>query len=300
MGTSIGIFDAMRIGADVSGSWNPKYLGMEWPFLGEPNMPSARNAIQNVLTRQSMHRKWWINDPDCLLVRADSELTYEEVKTLTSVIGLSGGAFLVSDNMPALSAERLALIQKVMPIHAFDVHIPDLMTHTVPEMMLVNCQNQQGEWKALGRFHWYNQAEKVTFCLKEVGISDGKYWLRSFWDDKVTQVDANEALTYEVSAHGCLVLAIRKVREDQALYLGSSFHLLQGVELIYQEETPVNAVFKLDLHQQMSGWVDVYLPRKISSVWVDQKQIVWEDLLDKVIRIPVSGNGKLIIQCIYD
>lgn len=300
MGSSVGIFDAMRIGADVSGSWNPKYLGMEWPFLGEPNMPSARNAIQNVLTRQSMHRKWWINDPDCLLVRKDSELTYEEVKTLTSVIGLSGGAFLVSDNMPALSSERLALIQKVMPIHAFDVSVPDLMTHTVPEMVLVNCQNQQEEWKVLGRFHWGAKTEKVTFTLKDYGIPDGRYWLRSFWDDKVALADANEVLTYAISAHGCLVLAVRKVRENQAMYLGSSFHLLQGVELIQQEVTPVNVVFKLDLNQQMSGWVDVYLPRKISSVWVNQKQAAWEEHLDKVIRIPVTGNGKVTIQCIYE
>jgi alpha-galactosidase len=300
MGPSIGIFNAMRIGADVCGSWNPKYFGMAWPFLGEPNMPSARNAIQNVMTRQSMHRKWWINDPDCLLVRADSELTYEEVKTLTSVIGLSGGAFLVSDNMPALSADRLALIQKVMPIHKFDVHIPDLLIHVMPEMVLVHCQTLQEEWKVLGRFHWGDHAKEVTFSLKDYGITEGSYWLRSFWDDKVTQADTNQEVTFDLIAHGCLVLAVRKVREDHVMYLGSSFHLLQGMELTQQEETPVNVVFKLDLHQQMIGWVDVYMPRRLSSVWVDQKQVACEELLDKVIRIPVTGNGKVTIQCVYE
>ncbi len=300
MGTSIGIFDAMRIGADVSGSWNPKYIGMEWPFLGEPNMPSARNAIQNVLTRQNMHRKWWINDPDCLLVRADSELTYEEVKSLTSVIGLSGGAFLVSDNMPALSSERLALIQKVIPIHPFTVHMPDLMTHTVPEMMLVKCQTRQDEWKVLGLFHWENQTAKTTLYLQDYGLPAGKYWVRSFWEDTITQLDAPDALTIDIAAHGCLVLAVRKVQENQPTYLGSSFHLLQGIELIHQETNAVNVVFTLELHQLMSGWVDVYIPRKLSSVWVDQKQVVWEEILDKVVRIPVTGNGKLAIQCIYD
>jgi hypothetical protein len=70
--------------------------------------------------------------------------------------------------------------------------------------------------------------------------------------------------------------------------------------LIKQEETPVNLVFSLNLHQQMSGWVDAYLPRKLSSVWVEQKQIAWEEILNKVLRIPVSGNGKVAIQCIYD
>ena len=55
IGTSIGVFDAMRIGADVSGSWKPKYFGIEFIFKNEPNMPAARNAIQNVLTRQYMH-----------------------------------------------------------------------------------------------------------------------------------------------------------------------------------------------------------------------------------------------------
>ena len=35
-------------------------------------MPSVRNALQNVLCRLPLHQRWWINDPDCLLLRPET------------------------------------------------------------------------------------------------------------------------------------------------------------------------------------------------------------------------------------
>ena len=74
LGSVIGIVDANRIGADVSGDWTPKFMGVSLPFRREPHMPSARNSIQNILARAEQHGRWWINDPDCLLIRDDTNL----------------------------------------------------------------------------------------------------------------------------------------------------------------------------------------------------------------------------------
>ncbi len=74
LGSALGLFEAMRIGADVSGSWEPHFPPVSPILRKEPNMPSARNALQNIITRAPLHRHWWINDPDCLLVRADTDL----------------------------------------------------------------------------------------------------------------------------------------------------------------------------------------------------------------------------------
>ncbi|HSO26810.1 MAG TPA: glycoside hydrolase family 36 protein, partial [Anaerolineales bacterium] len=68
LGPAIGLVEAMRIGADVSESWLPTYAGSPFVVHREPDYPSTRNAIQNSLTRATLHRRWWINDPDCLLV----------------------------------------------------------------------------------------------------------------------------------------------------------------------------------------------------------------------------------------
>ena len=88
LGSMLGLVQVMRIGADVAPSWKPSYFGISLPIRNEPHMPSARNSIQNILTRAPLHRRWWVNDPDCLLVRLDSKLSLAEVRSLASAIGI--------------------------------------------------------------------------------------------------------------------------------------------------------------------------------------------------------------------
>jgi alpha-galactosidase len=299
IGTSIGIFDAMRIGADVSGNWVPKYFGVEFPFKNEPNMPAARNAIQNVLTRQYMHRNWWINDPDCLLVRPDSELTLTEVQTLTSVIGLSGGAFLVSDNMPALPKERIELIQKVMPIHKYDVQILDLFEKQVPEKVKVNCKNKSGEWHVLARYHWLDKPGPVQFNLEDYKLPIGKYWVRSFWEDKIDLVDSSDPLIFSVEPHASIVLAVRPYHESEATYLGSNLHILQGIELNKFVSIDGMDKFNLELNQKMKGTVDLYLPGNVKKILVDEKKSNWDEIAKNIYRVHVKGIGKIKIRVVY-
>jgi len=99
LGSMLGLVDIMRIGADVSGHWTPTYFNIRFPFRKEPHMPSAENSVHNIINRSFLHKRWWVNDPDCLLVREESSLTLEEVQTLATVIALTGGSILLSDNM---------------------------------------------------------------------------------------------------------------------------------------------------------------------------------------------------------
>ncbi|MBI9048582.1 MAG: alpha-galactosidase [Anaerolineaceae bacterium] len=299
IGTSIGYFDAMRIGADVSSSWMPKYFGVEFPFRGEPNMPSARNAIQNVLTRQYMHRKWWINDPDCLLVRPDSELTQTEVQTLTSIIGLSGGAFLVSDNMPELPAERMALIQKVLPIHDFEVDVLDLFSKTVPEMVKVACTTKASEWTVIANYYWQDKIGKVQFSLQDYHLSEGKYWIRSFWNDEIRLVSYDEVIAFPAQPHSAIVLAVRPYDEHKATFLGSNFHILQGIELTKIVSVEGMDKFNLNLNQEMNGFVDLYIHSKVKKILVNANKSNWDEIQENIYRVPIKGNGKIKIRVLH-
>ena len=296
MGASIGYFDAMRIGADVSGNWVPKYFNLEWPFRAEPNMPSARNAIQNVLTRQYMHRNWWINDPDCLLVRPDSELSLEEVRTLTSVIGLSGGAFLVSDDMPALPADRINMIQKVMPIHHFPVEVPDLFTHTVPEQVIVRCQNEVESWQVVGLYNWQENSQSTSLSLRSLGFPTGRYWVRSFWDDQLYILSDDEILPLTLTSHGCAILAVRPYLAQKACYVGSNLHILQGLELQGFKSNKKETEILIKLNQQMQGWIDVYHPEPVQSIEVEGKGSSWQEPGKDIYRIAVHGIGNVRVK----
>jgi alpha-galactosidase len=103
-GPAIGLVDAMRVGPDVKAVWT------------DGTRPSVRHAMRMSLQRNWMHRRWWLNDPDCLVLRdTETELSEAEVRFLATAVALSGGLAVTSDNLPALSAERRQLTNTLIP-----------------------------------------------------------------------------------------------------------------------------------------------------------------------------------------
>jgi alpha-galactosidase len=109
LGTAVGIVDGMRIGPDVSPYWGGEGAGD----------PSTVYALDAIIARSFMHRRLWLNDPDCLMLRArETSLTAEERGALAAVIAASGGMLLVSDDMALLDADASALFKAVCKIGA--------------------------------------------------------------------------------------------------------------------------------------------------------------------------------------
>ncbi|PJA54728.1 MAG: alpha-galactosidase, partial [Candidatus Marinimicrobia bacterium CG_4_9_14_3_um_filter_48_9] len=103
LGGSVGLVDSMRVSADVKEVWEPKIFR----FLGRGcDIPSLKDSLRNNLTRSFLNRRWWINDPDCLVVRDyHSKLTTAEIKLMLTVVGLSGGNVFYGDALSRLPHE---------------------------------------------------------------------------------------------------------------------------------------------------------------------------------------------------
>lgn len=102
LGPAVGRVDAMRIGPDVAPTWEPR------PEISIPGLeavvPSTGSAVRSVLNRAWMHRRLWLNDPDCLMARAEqTELTSEEIRHLAAAIAVTGGMLIFSDDMQHVS-----------------------------------------------------------------------------------------------------------------------------------------------------------------------------------------------------
>ena len=67
LGSTIGQVHLNRISADAGLTWHPA-LG-PIPISDKWNLPSATNMLRNTITRLCMHNRWWINDPDCIIMR---------------------------------------------------------------------------------------------------------------------------------------------------------------------------------------------------------------------------------------
>ena len=130
---SVGVVDAMRIGPDVTPAWGSETLRK---VIRDKNSLSAVNAIRNTINRAFLHRRLWVNDPDCLMVRRNrSKLTEDEVRTLCSVIAASGGMILLSDDLAALQEDRVALIRRVADLSGEGFSALDLMERPYPELL---------------------------------------------------------------------------------------------------------------------------------------------------------------------
>jgi alpha-galactosidase len=98
IGQAVGIVDGMRIGPDVSPFWGSSATG-----AGDPSTVYALDAI---VARSFMHRRLWLNDPDCLMLRArETQLSADERAAMAATIAASGGMLLISDDMALLDSE---------------------------------------------------------------------------------------------------------------------------------------------------------------------------------------------------
>jgi alpha-galactosidase len=115
LGPCIGVVDGMRIGADVAPSWEPKDA-FELPGLTEV-LPATRHAYACTLTRAFQHRRLWLNDPDCVMLRNDAtDLSHAAARTWAHTVAVSGGMALVSDDLALLGADARALLTEVLEI----------------------------------------------------------------------------------------------------------------------------------------------------------------------------------------
>jgi alpha-galactosidase len=116
LGATVGLVDGMRIGPDVAPWWHP--TGDQSYLVGhEAAGPATVNAWRNTLSRSFMHRRLWLNDPDCLMLRTEhTQLDAEQVRAWALAVGVSGGMALVSDDLALLGDSARALLDEVVSL----------------------------------------------------------------------------------------------------------------------------------------------------------------------------------------
>jgi alpha-galactosidase len=112
LGAAVGHVDAMRIGPDVAPHWEPDSASAV-PGI-EATQPAAASAVRNALARVWMHRRLWLNDPDCLIARESAGLEAGEARCVAAAVATAGGVAMVSDDVAELSAERRSFARETL------------------------------------------------------------------------------------------------------------------------------------------------------------------------------------------
>mgnify|MGYP001007760439 FL=1 len=254
----------------------------------------------NILTRANLHHKWWVNDPDCLLVRPDSNLTLTEVQSLATTIGLTGGALLISDDLTRLPAERISIAEALIPIMEEPVKIIDLFDAEIPQRLRLDPVTNAGAWHVLAAFNWSDQPQDIEFKQRDYRLEDGDYLYREFWSGASGEWSTDSSLSFTaVPAHGCKLLAVRRHPGDRPLYLGSDLHISQGIEVDEWLEASDGVNITLRLPRSVSGYVHLYLPGKVRAAHVNGLPGEIMCLDGKIHRLAVEVEGFCHIQVQY-
>jgi alpha-galactosidase len=292
LGSAVGLVDAMRISADVDVQWRPRYR-VSLPFYHEPGMPSARNAIRNTLARAPLHRRWWLNDPDCLLVREGTALTLNEVTALVSVIALSGGLFLISDDLTTLTPDRRKYLEPLLPVIGKSATARDWLEREIPETLELPLSGAAGDWKVFGIFNW-GEASADRFLPIESDSHIFDFWTQTY--QRATQPLPLPSLP----PHSGRLFAVRPVQAGPQ-YVGSSLHFSQGYEVSEWQGTNRGVQFVLTLNREAEGFITLSLPATGSTPVIRELNgstalpTVGTRLADGIYRFPVSVSQRVAL-----
>mmetsp|Transcript_5067 Transcript_5067/g.9624 ORF Transcript_5067/g.9624 Transcript_5067/m.9624 type:complete len:1254 (-) Transcript_5067:186-3947(-) len=113
IGPAIGLVDANRVSADTGPTWYPDF---PLPWWDHGTLPSLRAMVRNTVTRSSLGHRFWHNDPDCILLGNTTRLTKVEIMSAATVIAMTGGMLLLSDDLSKLENDRLQIATRIYPV----------------------------------------------------------------------------------------------------------------------------------------------------------------------------------------
>jgi alpha-galactosidase len=216
---SIGLVDGMRVGSDVA------------PFWADPDpygsAPATWNAIRATLARHWMHGKFWVNDPDCLIVReGNNQLAPAEVETWATVVALSGGMVLLSDDMSRLEPARAAIIPRLLPPlgEAAKPHGP--CVEGVPSRLRL----ARGERELVAIFNWHDAPADERYELGSVG----RWHALDLWSGAHYGPASGPLLLGGIPAHGVRLLALVPALARPQL-VASTLTLTGGLQEVVDE-----------------------------------------------------------------
>ena len=134
---SVGLIDGMRVGEDTAPYWKTKPS----PFQG----PNAFFALRNALMRQFMHRAFWLNDPDCVLLRdREIELTASERELYALAAGALDNMVIDSDRLSLLGPGEKALLRRALALRGGRAAVEGLLGEFGEDAYIIGGKDRRG------------------------------------------------------------------------------------------------------------------------------------------------------------
>ncbi len=311
LGPCIGLVDVMRIGPDTAAEWTHLELLMEG-FI-KVVACNLKAALRSTIQRSYMHQTWWINDPDCVVVRENkSKLTYDEVILQLTVFGLSGGQFLISDDEKLVAQNRIELLKRLSPPFSRSQNsyaVPlDIFVEKLPTLYTRTIFTPFGKRHLTAVINWSNKKQIRTLKLSQLITyrdiqntkHNQKFIVFNYWKEKIEGIfDLDEKIELEIVPHGCEYLAIvpYNLQETRVpIFLSSTLHILQGgQEITHVEHNQEKIEITLELPGIRTGNLFFLTPKpkKYTSPTNDLSEYDYDS--GKILKIQVKLEENQVI-----
>ena len=166
-GTNIqlGYCDSIRVGSDIGNSGH-------WPGAWD----EYRYGLATVAALWYKHRRFWVNDPDSIQIGKGCSLN--EARVRATMVALSGGHLMVSEDLRALDPARLEIVRRLLPAQPRAARPLDLFENPFPDgypsLWALTTPSPVGARTALAVFNMAAQTRAWTIAPHMLGIAPTK------------------------------------------------------------------------------------------------------------------------------
>jgi alpha-galactosidase len=186
----VGLVHGARIGGDV-GAPQMQDGQATAPQVG---FPLILSMARNTAARVFFDRTLFNNDPDVVMVPSP-QLTLDEARVMVTVAALSGGIFMLSDDLGTLPPERLALLRNANllalaggpaaePRNLFAAPEREARDHWFAfpqELPPLWIRREAGGQTVVAVFNWSDEPRPYLLRFVEVTSHAGTYRLHDLW-----------------------------------------------------------------------------------------------------------------------
>lgn len=204
LGPACGLVDGMRVSCDVFERWE-----------------SLLDVFNAVLKRWYYHRRYFLCDADCLIIRkAENEdeecwrlctRTDNEIRTYVTAMAASGGILMLSDKLPNLDDGQLRLISKLFPVNQSAARPLDLADSYIPGVLDFGVR---GNTRTVALINWGDAPRTMS-------VENDSALVWEFWDEEFSVHDGGQ-FHITVEARSAKVLYFTPIPADgTAVIVGS-------------------------------------------------------------------------------
>jgi hypothetical protein len=230
----VGYCDSTRISADMgqAGDWSGTIDGY-------------RHGMGTIAALWYKHRNFFVNDPDSIQIAKGCPLG--EARVRATVVAMSGGHVMLSEDLRSVDPERLELVRRLLPVYPHAARPLDLFEHPFPQgypaLWCLSLPTGFGPMTVLAVFNLTRATQKYQITPRMLGLESGKTFLALEWWQYRWLGRFEEEFEIEVPAGDVAVIHAQPVKDVPSL-VSVSHHFTGGYVIESAEFDTASAALK--------------------------------------------------------